>query len=72
MIENLLIVKKQKHEQEPIIEAYLILNFLLSYEAYKFSESFSIVVASTLNHKVITKNTIFKDIEIKVLLDPGR
>jgi hypothetical protein len=64
-------VKKQKHEQEPIIGAGLMLNFFLSYEEYKFMESISIAVASTTIYKVVTKSTISKDLEIKVLSDPG-
>jgi hypothetical protein len=68
IIENPAIVKK-KYEQELIIGAYLMLNYLLSYEGYKFTELVNIAVTSVPIDKVITKNTVSKYIDIKILLD---
>jgi hypothetical protein len=46
-----------------------MLYFLLSYKEHEFTESVSTAVASVPIYKVMIKNTISKDIEIKVLLD---
>jgi hypothetical protein len=73
--ENTPAVKKQKHEQEPIIGTHPMLNFLLSCDNHVFSEPVSTAAASALAHKNVLQNVVnkegYKNIEIKVLLDPG-
>jgi hypothetical protein len=68
-------VKKQKHEQEPIVGTRLMLNFLLSCKDRVFSGPVSIAAASALTHKNVLQNVVnkegYKYIEIKVLLDLG-